>query len=331
MQSFCPIVYLNIMKAIRHLPLLALLAGAQAFSPLPSAGETSVLPTGDTYAVIVSGGCSPTFNHERYWNDCAFIYRVLRRDCHLPQSHITLLMADGDDPSPDMLLDRAAGFASSPTDLDGDGLPDLTLAATRQNLDDTFRRLSSELTAADRLFLFITDHGERDSDGTVHLSLWGGGRLTPDELATMVSTCHPATMSILLGQCYAGAFATALLGEGRVVTAACASDQLSWACKDRCHDEFVYHWTCAIAHHDEQGQYVDADTDGNGLVSMAEAYGYARRHDRRPETPFLICLPDGLADKWAMGSVQTENAIGQTSISKPASQAIYDLHGRKKQ
>lgn len=331
MQSLYFIAYLYIVKTIRHLLLLAFLLGTQASSPPPFPNEMDTLSAGNTYAVIVSGGCSPTFNHERYWNDCAFIYRVLRHDCHLHQSHITLLMADGDDPAPDMLLDRAAGFASSPTDLDGDGLSDLTLAATRQNLADTFCRLSSELTAADRLFLFITDHGERDSDGSVHLSLWGGGRLTPDELAAMVSVCHPATMSILLGQCYAGAFAVELQGEGRIVTAACAADQLSWACKDRCHDEFVYHWTCAIANHDEHGEYVNADADGNGLVSMAEAYDYARQHDRRPETPSLICLPDGLADRWSLETIQTENAIWQTSSSNLQSQAIYDLQGRKKQ
>ena len=40
------------------------------------------------YAVILSGGRSRLMNHERYWNDCAFLYRTLRHDCHLPQQHI---------------------------------------------------------------------------------------------------------------------------------------------------------------------------------------------------------------------------------------------------
>ena len=30
-----------------------------------------------TYAVIISGGCYPFINYERYWNDCSFIYQTL--------------------------------------------------------------------------------------------------------------------------------------------------------------------------------------------------------------------------------------------------------------
>ena len=328
MQSFAFSLYLYIVKAMRHLLLLAFLCCL----PLHAA----------TYAVIVSGGRSKLFNHERYWNDCAFLYRTLRQDYGIPKDHITLLMADGDNPTTDMLRDGATGFASSPTDLDGDGQLDLTLAATRQNLDDTFCRLSTTLTGDDHLFLFITDHGERTfpSSGEegcpqggvvandVHLWLWGNDRLQPDELAAMVNLCHPATMSILLGQCHAGAFVAPLQAEGRVITTACSADQMSWACKDRPYDEFVYHWTCAIAQHDEAGLPVVSDQDGDGLISMQEAYDYARQHDRRPETPSLIAQPDYLAARWSFSGIGTKDGIVNNYCRVTANSRYYDLQGR---
>jgi hypothetical protein len=289
---------------------------------------------GETYAVIISGGRNKMYNHERYWNDCAFLYSVLRQDYHLPKEHITLLMADGDNPANDLLRDGAKGFASSPTDLDGDGEPDLMLAATRQNLDDTFRRLSLTLTSSDHLFVFLTDHGERDADGSVHLWLWDGETVDPGRLAALIGLCRPATMNILLGQCYAGAFVEELEQlnslQGRIITAACAAGQMSWSCKDRPYDEFVYHWTCAIAQHDEQGQPVISDINDDGRISMQEAYDYARRHDRRPETPSITAQPVGFADGWSFGKTGTESGIPQIPDLKPQTSTVYDLHGQKR-
>lgn len=272
------------------------------------------------------------FNHERYWNDCAFLYRTLRQEHHISKEQIYLLMADGDNPANDMLRDGATGFASSPTDLDGDGEPDLTLAATRQNVSDVFRQLSVRLTSNDHLFIFITDHGERDADGNVHLWLWGNEQLMPHDLAAMVSQCHPATMNILLGQCHAGAFVAELVErtahQNRVITAACSADQMSWACKDKAYDEFVYHWTCAIAQHDETGQPIDADTDGNGHVSMSEAFSYACQHDRRPETPSLTTQPSDLSARWSFSGVGETVGITPAFILVPPPSTLIDLQGR---
>jgi len=316
MQSFSISLYLYYVKVMKHLLILALLGWT-----------TAAWSMGETYAVIVSGGRSKMYNHERYWNDCAFLYSTLRQKYHLPKDHIILLMADGNNPANDMLRDGATGFASSPTDLDGDGQPDLMLAATRPNLDNTFYQLSKSLTSSDHLFIFITDHGECDSYGGVHLWLWGNGQLTPDELAAMVDQCHPATMNILLGQCYAGNFVEALQGKERIITAACTAGQMSWSCKNRPYDEFVYHWTCAIAGHDEQGQPISADQNGDGCISMDEAYNYACQYDLRPETPVLTAMPVGLASEWSFCGVQTDSGI-IISIDENKRIPIYNLQGR---
>ena len=80
---------------------------------------------GHLYAVLVNGGRNRLTNHERYWNDCAFLYRTLRHTFHIPKRNITVLMSDGGNPKEDMLRADGQGFISSPTDLDGDGESDV--------------------------------------------------------------------------------------------------------------------------------------------------------------------------------------------------------------
>ena len=91
----------------------------------------------------------------------------------------------------------------------------------------------------------------------------------------------------------------------------------------------LYHWICAIAQHDEQGQPVSSDTNGDGRVSMQEAYNYALQHDIRPETPSLTAQPTSLAAQWSFGSF-TNGINGPSDFRPPSdSDAIYDLQGKK--
>lgn len=69
----------------------------------------------------------------RYWNDCSEIYKTLINVYQYPKSHIFVLMSDGTSSG----LDRNLGltefgpFDSSPTDLDGDNIADITHYATQ--------------------------------------------------------------------------------------------------------------------------------------------------------------------------------------------------------
>ena len=136
-------------------------------------------------------------------------------------------------------------------------------------------------------------------------------------------------MAVVLGPCYAGAFAEALQGEGRVVMAACGPTQLSWRCAERPYDEFVYHWTCAVARHDERGLPVASDADGDGRVSMAEAFSYARQHDRRPETPLLLSCPEALAGQLTLSGAGAPSAIGTVGAGNVPLGPVFDLRGRR--
>ena len=284
---------------------------------------------GHVYALLLSGGRNRLYNHERYWNDCAFLYRTLRQDYQIPKENIVLLMADGNNPSKDMLRDGGTAFASSPTDLDGDGIEDLTMSATLNNLSSVLQNLSGKLTINDHLFVFITDHGERTAAGEVRLWLWDGATLTGQQLATLFSPLQVGSLCILMGQCYAGAFVGNLQGEGHVVMAACNTEELSWACPDRPYDEFVYHWTCAIARHDENGNAIDADQNHDGHVTAEEAFFYASLHDRRPETASITAYPAQLSSQWTLDGGSIESNIAETHHEQNTQPAVFDLQGRR--
>jgi hypothetical protein len=279
------------------------------------------------YALLISGGRNKLYNHERYLNDCAFLYRTLRSDYLIAKDHITLLMADGNNPASDMLLDGGTGFASSPTDLDGDGEDDLYLAATMENLQQSLNRLTETLTPKDHLFVFITDHGERTTTGVTRLWLWDGHTVTPSQLADLFRPLHPASICFLMGQCFAGALADELLAEHRIIITSCGADELSWSSPGRPYDEFVYHWTCAIAGHDENYQPIEADENHDGHITLDEAFAYAYHHDRRPETPAISSLPATLASQWSFDKHNLPAAI-YCPTSFPPSHRIFNLLGQ---
>lgn len=292
-----------------------------------SAQET----TGRVHAVIINGGMNKLMNHERYWNDCAFLYRTLREDLNLPKEDITLLMSDGGEEGRDMLLDDGSGFASSPADLDGDGERDVWLPATLEQVDASLSEMARKLSSDDRLFLFMIDHGDFDSSMQQSYAwMWGGGRLYPTHLAQLLDAFHVESMSLCLGLCHAGGFIDDLHGENRVIAASCMENENSWACTDRPYDEFVYHWICAVAGHDPEDIPVCADTNGDGNISMNEAFDYACLHDRREENPQYCSMPTALGEHWAFHQ-RPQNGIDERIIESgtPTFRKCYDLQGRE--
>lgn len=281
------------------------------------------------YAVLISGGRNKMLNHERYWNDCSLLFSTLRHTYHLPKQHIVVVMSDGGNPAADMLKSDGTGFANSPADLDGDGDIDVFFPATRQDVGRVLQSMAVQLGRDDHLFLFLIDHGGLDEQwGEPYVYLWNDERLRASELRELLGRFRVGTMSLLLGQCYAGGFLTALQGHNRVVAAACGGDELSWVCEDLPYDEFVYHWTCAVAGTDLDGFGVDADADGDGRVSMSEAFACAARRDRRPETPQYNSQPATLGDRWSFWGVRSESdGVSEVVADAAPPAAVFSLSG----
>lgn len=255
------------------------------------------------YAVIINGGRNKLTNHERYWNDCSFLYQTLRHVYRIPKRNITVMMSDGGNPEEDLLKADLRGFISSPVDLDGDGLQDVDYPATEQAINHMMVRLSRQLTTDDHLFVFIVDHGgSKDHVSDSFIWLWDDFQLSDRHFGLLMSLFDIGSINILMGQCYAGGFIDNLMYDRMVITTACGGHEQSWTSPDKTYDEFVYHWTCAVNGADEFGNPINADTDGNGEVSMAEAFEYARSHDRVNETPLFVSQPDDLGSRWAFSN-----------------------------
>lgn len=288
---------------------------------------------GHLYAVLVNGGRNRLTNHERYWNDCAFLYRTLRKTFRIPKRNITVLMSDGGNPKEDMLRADGQGFVSSPTDLDGDGETDVAYPAGRQALFNVLFDLAMKLTDEDHLFLFMTDHGGSDDKMTdSFIWLWDDERLEDYTLASLLRRFHVASVNVLMGQCYSGGFIDDLMRRGLVIATACSGSEQSWVSPDGPYDEFVYQWTCAVNGADTEGNLIAADTNGDGQVSMREAFEYAQSHDRTRETPQYDSWPEYLGDQWTFADAsQGILGIDEVKTEDQEPTAIWTVSGIRQQ
>ncbi|MCD8029720.1 MAG: C13 family peptidase [Bacteroides sp.] len=261
------------------------------FSSYMDSTQTRAVSASNKHAVIISGGGDRANNHVRYWNDCSAIYSALRYVYQFPRHQIHVIMSDGTDPAPDRRLLNGT-YDSSPLDLDGDGTPDIQYAATRRNLQTVFNQLANKLTSKDELFIYVIDHGGR-VNGRSTMVLWGEV-MYDYEFEDLIKSIPCAHINVVMGQCYSGGFIPHLQGNNRVIATACKAEELSYARSGLLYDEFVYHWTAAVAGMDPYGNVISADTNKDGYVSMEEAFLYAQANDRVGETPQYSSTPSTL-------------------------------------
>lgn len=264
-----------------------------------------------TYVVIISGGGDKYMNAPRYWNDCSFLYRTLRIRYGIPKSNIYPLMADGANPAPDTEL-STNNFISQSLDLDLDGNPEISRAATKADITAVFNQIGKVIKDDDHLFVYVIDHGDSDDDITQsYIVLWNNGKLYDYELANMLLpfTMKYVNINVVLGQCFSGGFIDNLSRLGSVVTTACSSSEYSYATDDYNYDDFVYHWTTAINRADHKGFRVDSDLDVDNVVSMEEAFLYAVSNDthatKNMEHPQFSAKPKSLGEDLAFSNLPT--------------------------
>ncbi len=263
-----------------------------------------------TYAVILNGGGDFVTNTEQYWYNCSYMYQILTRTIGVPRHNIYVIMSDGK--CNDIDMTNHFGVAdSSPTDLDGDGVADIEYSATRENIKSVLTEISTKIKRGDHLFMFITGHGGQLEGNRAYTYLWEYNALVsvptvPDtkgisetedcdywlrhegfpvmedyELAEWLSPIlsKDAAVSVMLTHCHAGGFKDDLEKAGCMVTTASNLTGKSFCSNDYPYDEFAYHWMNAINGATPYGVKVNADTNGDGYVSMEEAYNYARSMD----------------------------------------------------
>ena len=248
----------------------------------------------------------------RYWNDLSHMYTCLVEEYGYPDDHIYVL------------FDR--GSHSKGNDLDRDGDNDINYSCTQVNMDYVFGHLADTLTEEDQLFMFVTDHGGSNGGWNVYINLYDGGGYTPDELDYWMDRTAAANKIFCMEQCYSGGFGPTMMttnGDNRVLAAACMYNEYSWKCDyEGDFDEFVYYWTSAVRYCFPQssanpwlcGADCDADGNGDGLISMTEAFDYAEAHDSCSETPQYYESTPGIGDQMWLGPIEVIPDISVTAI-----------------
>ncbi|WP_300154994.1 C13 family peptidase [Solidesulfovibrio sp.] len=229
------------------------------------------------YAVIISGGANPSNNHTRYWKDCSYFFKTLKANGFL-QDNIYVLVSDGQDPAVDQ-----SDNTSSVWDLNNDSIDDIRYSATKANITAVFNELAGKMTSQDILYLFTTDHGGNNSSTNpapysntdVVLWLWNDTSITNAEFAAEMNKVTAKAIVGIFEQCYSGGFVEALKAPNRVLMSASRWWELSYAAASASldYDEFSYYATQALA------DPTKGDSNGDGIVTMEEAFLYALAQD----------------------------------------------------
>lgn len=277
-------------------------------------GEDFVV--GEKWALLVNGGYAQYMNHIRYWNDLSNIYCTLVDVYGFEDDHIWVLCSDGLDPA----VDQSNG-TNSPPDLDGDHDDDIMGPATLNYVEATLDTLS-QLVGEDDLFLYFnTDHGTSNSGWSVYVNLWSQQQLQDWHFAEMMDEFPQCQQVFCFEQCYSGGFEDDLMRENTMLrnfNSACTAFQSSYAMAGLQYDEFVFDWTAALRGEDAYGVPVNADYNGDGMVSLYEAFIYAERNDVQNEQPQYASNP------WAFGNYDTMDGLMEFSNMKCRDEIIDD-------
>jgi hypothetical protein len=232
------------------------------------------------YAILIAGGWDAQNNWARYYNDMMFMYDCLTARYGYTADTTYVLYADGQQPTANNCPDPANAVAHANV---------IDRSATPANVQWAFGQVAARAISDDFVFVFTTDHGSNQPAGHTYLCLWGQQQVSDTDFAgsSYLGAIRAYYREVItMEQCYSGGFVNPMANTRRTIATACTATQVSWACDtEGAYDEFVYHWISAVNWANPNGQAVNADTNGDGRISMTEAFRYAVAHDSRTETP----------------------------------------------
>lgn len=259
------------------------------------------------YFLTIGGGYAPSGNQVSLEKNVQLFQRVLAQQPDRPKQH-DVLFADGNSPGRDLqVIDREsvplanrlmAEFFGDQSDLGltyrNHDLRNVRASAKPINIRNWFDETAKVMVDGDRLFIYVTAHGNRSSDRSepfdTTIALWDNTSIKMTEFTELLDRL-PQNIDVVavMVQCYAGGFARlpfvrgnskkGLSKQRRVGFFATVHDRPAAGCTPDVDEanyvEYSTYFWAALQGVDRAGRPIQRpDYDSNGIVSFDEAHAY---------------------------------------------------------
>jgi hypothetical protein len=229
------------------------------------------------------------------------MYTTLIEKCGFDSSHIIVIYMDGKGE---------------------DGNMPVNYPATESALKAAVAGLQTKLASKSTLFTFFTNHGggydttlnvaeggrndENHDEEAQDIKKWDEelyfyqqtpNDLWDDSLTTLFQNINCNRFIILAEPCFGGGLIHDLRGTNRMIFTAANEYESSYgdySASNTDFDTFSYYFTCALNGTTYDGKPAPADSNGDGKVSMLEAFLYAQSQDKETEHPMMDDSGDGI-------------------------------------
>lgn len=257
------------------------------------------------YFITIGGGYRPDSNQASLEANVLFFRQVLATAHRGPRTE-AIFFADGSDPQADLqyveppqgapvteLLEELFSFGEAPgIAYRNHAIPHVSGANSPTSIRASLQHMCRSMKAGDRLFIYVTAHGGEAKGRNPYntsISCWDEQSITAREFANWlndVPTSVPVTM--VMAQCYCGGFAQTIFRnldpqQGlqphlRIGFFAQQHDLPAAGCRPDIENDEEYSsffWGAMLGQTRSGKQLSDADFDGDGRVSLAEAHAQA--------------------------------------------------------
>lgn len=253
------------------------------------------------FALLYSGGGDWEFAYERFYNNLEFMYQTLKFRYGFSDDNIVVIYKDGH------------SF--------DDSIMHVDFPANEVGLDNAFLYLDTRMGKNGDLFVYTTNHGggynvketklqfgledfnkdEIDNyeiDETLLYYENDPNLLSDDLFNEKIASLHLKTLIAVFQQCFGGGFLRDLRSPNTCLLSASNEFELAYAStRNTFFDEFSHLFIAALNEAFEDGTGInDVDLNGDGIISIYEAYFYAKKKDNRDEHPMIDDNGDGVSD-----------------------------------
>ena len=290
------------------------------------------------YAILFSGGYNQANNHIRYWNDLKLMYSTLVNKYGYKKENIVVFYADGNGLDGQIPVHYSATQTNLKEALDllrknltkkdfvfifttnhGGGFYKTGCQISGGQIDANGDEPAADIILEKDCNLDLNGDGDKTDQVSWDEVLYSwGGSIFDDTFHTLLANLKYYRMVIVMEQCFSGGLIADMTqgGSNRIIMSAAGEYEFSWAMPPSYnYDEFSYHFTCAVNGANPKGTKVNADTNGDGKISMVEAFNYARSKDTQPETPWYEDSGDGIPHSGKMPAYG-EGALGGKTFLK---------------